>query len=171
MPSVLRSAIEVAYDVADVDVDAGYSNPANPGGPQGILDENAAIIKTITEYQEMGKVTEAVQYQRTLHGNLISNPEEAAAAEKPAVDFDALKSLEDDGIDMSFLDALKEKYYGSGYKYYEEEEGGKKGEKEKEKKEKDKGWRPRGRGGGERERESRKRQRGRHPFCEEERKG
>ena len=26
------------------------------------------------------------------------------------VDFDALKSLSDDGIDMSFLDALKDKY-------------------------------------------------------------
>ena len=33
LPSVLRSAIEVAYDVADVyvaDVDVGYSNPADP---------------------------------------------------------------------------------------------------------------------------------------------
>ena len=64
---------------------------------QGILDENAAIIKTITEYQEMGKVTEAEQYQRTLHSNLMH-----------LTSIDALKSLSDDGIDMSFLE---EKYY------------------------------------------------------------
>ena len=30
--------------------------------------------------------------------------------EKKEVDFDALKSLSDDGIDMSFLDSLKDKY-------------------------------------------------------------
>ena len=36
-----------------------------------MLDENAAIIKTITEYQGMGKVSEAVQYQWTLHRNLM----------------------------------------------------------------------------------------------------
>ena len=33
LPSVLRSAIEVAYDV-----DVGYSNPADPGEPQAKSD-------------------------------------------------------------------------------------------------------------------------------------
>ena len=45
--------------------------PPNPQNIQRMLDENAAIIKTITEYQGMGKVTEAVQYQWTLHRNLM----------------------------------------------------------------------------------------------------
>ena len=51
---------------------------------QGILDENAAIIKT-----------------RTLHRNLMH-----------LTSIDALRSLSDDDIDKSFLDTLEEKYYG-----------------------------------------------------------
>ena len=38
--------------------------------------------------------------------HLTSNEEE----EEKEIDFGALKSLSDDGIDMSFLDALKDKY-------------------------------------------------------------
>ena len=45
--------------------------PPNPQNIQRMLDENAAIIKTITDYQGMGKVSEAVQYQWTLHRNLM----------------------------------------------------------------------------------------------------
>ena len=48
-----------------------HGPPPNPQNIQRMLDENAAIIKTITEYQGMGKVTEAVQYQWTLHRNLM----------------------------------------------------------------------------------------------------
>ena len=73
LPSVLRSAIEVAYDVADVDVDVGYSNPAHPADPQGIqrmLDENAAAIGAIVEYRSMGREDEAAQLLWTLHRNL-----------------------------------------------------------------------------------------------------
>ena len=49
----------------------GPGPPPNPANIQRMLDENAAIIRTITEYQGMGKVTEAVQYQWTLHRNLM----------------------------------------------------------------------------------------------------
>lgn len=51
--------------------------PMPPGGPpnphtiQRMLDENAALIKTITEYQNNGKHSETVQYQWSLHRNLI----------------------------------------------------------------------------------------------------
>lgn len=52
-------------------------NGANPGGPpnphtvQRLLDENAALIKTISEYQSVGKHSETVQYQWSLHRNLM----------------------------------------------------------------------------------------------------
>ena len=36
-----------------------------------MLDENAALIKTISEYQKSGKHTETVQYQWNLHRNLM----------------------------------------------------------------------------------------------------
>jgi protein SSXT len=36
-----------------------------------MLDENAAIIKTISDYQNMGKHNETVQYQWSLHRNLM----------------------------------------------------------------------------------------------------
>ncbi len=36
-----------------------------------MLDENAALIKTISEYHNMGKHTETVQYQWQLHRNLM----------------------------------------------------------------------------------------------------
>jgi protein SSXT len=36
-----------------------------------MLDENAAIIKTISDYQGMGKHNETVQYQWNLHRNLM----------------------------------------------------------------------------------------------------
>ena len=36
-----------------------------------MLDENAAIIKTISDYQNMGKHNETVQYQWNLHRNLM----------------------------------------------------------------------------------------------------
>merc|ERR550534_857467 len=54
-----------------------------PGGPmshgkspnlhniQRMLDENASLIKTISEYQNVGKVAETVQYQWSLHRNLM----------------------------------------------------------------------------------------------------
>ena len=36
-----------------------------------MLDENAALIKTISEYQNVGKHSETVQYQWSLHRNLM----------------------------------------------------------------------------------------------------
>ena len=36
-----------------------------------MLDENASLIKTISEYQNVGKVAETVQYQWSLHRNLM----------------------------------------------------------------------------------------------------
>ena len=71
---------------------------------------------------------EAAQLKGTLHRNLmyLTSVAGAAAEDKiPSaanlvlnanglpegeVDFDSLKSLADDGIDMSFLDSLKDKY-------------------------------------------------------------
>ena len=95
--------------------DIGYSNPCDI---QRMLDENAATIGAIVEYRGMGREDEATQLQ-TLHRNLMqltsltnlmhltTNTEDE---EEKEVDFRALKSLSDDGIDMSFLDALKDKY-------------------------------------------------------------
>ena len=56
LPSVLRSAIEVAYDVADVDV--GYSNPADPGQPQAMSDFRTSSVECIVlfVYEELVKV-------------------------------------------------------------------------------------------------------------------
>ena len=36
-----------------------------------MLDENAALIKTISDYQNQGKHAETVQYQWSLHRNLV----------------------------------------------------------------------------------------------------
>ena len=36
-----------------------------------MLDENASLIKTISEYQNVGKHSETMQYQWTLHRNLM----------------------------------------------------------------------------------------------------
>ncbi len=36
-----------------------------------MLDENAALIKTISEFQSTGKHSETIQYQWTLHKNLM----------------------------------------------------------------------------------------------------
>ena len=48
------------------------SNPAATGASiQRMLDENAALIKTITECQNTGKHTETASYQWTLHSNLM----------------------------------------------------------------------------------------------------
>ena len=104
LPSVLRSAIEVAYDVADVDVDVGYSNPADQGDPRGIqrmLDENVGLIRTIEEYRINGMPDLAAPLKRTLHRNLrhlaaLADQEEE---KKEGSGFD--------GIDLSFLDALE----------------------------------------------------------------
>ena len=62
LPSVLRSAIEVAYDVADVYVDVGYSNPAT-GSIQEILDENAEILETLAMFKAAGKADNAAALQ------------------------------------------------------------------------------------------------------------
>ena len=35
-----------------------------------MLDENSALIKTISDYQNAGKASETIQYQWTLHRNL-----------------------------------------------------------------------------------------------------
>jgi hypothetical protein len=40
-------------------------------GSLQILDQNAALISTITEYQNLGRHNEALQYQRSLHQNLM----------------------------------------------------------------------------------------------------
>ena len=52
---------------------AGQPAPGPPNMPniQRILDENAALIKTISEYQNVGKHSETVMYQMKLHRNLI----------------------------------------------------------------------------------------------------
>ena len=47
------------------------SGPPNPHTVQRMLDENAALIKTISEYQNVGKHSETVQYQWSLHRNLM----------------------------------------------------------------------------------------------------
>ena len=44
---------------------------ANPQVIQKMLDENSALIKTISDYQNAGKHAETVQYQWTLHRNLV----------------------------------------------------------------------------------------------------
>lgn len=36
-----------------------------------MLDENATLIKTISEFQSQGKIAETVQYQWNLHRNLM----------------------------------------------------------------------------------------------------
>ena len=135
-PSALKSAIEVAHDVADVDVDVGYSNPAT-GRIQEILQENAEIVETIAMFKAAGKEDNAAALQFRLHRNLMHlahlADEEAKSAEgaaavdaaahggkegglvrevkEAAVDFDALATLEKEGIDMSFLGSLKAQYY------------------------------------------------------------
>jgi len=45
--------------------------PNNMPNIQRILDENAALIKTISEYQNVGKHSETVMYQMNLHRNLM----------------------------------------------------------------------------------------------------
>ena len=61
LPSVLRSAIEVAYDV-DVGysnpADVGYSNPADPGQPQAMSDFRTSSVECIVlfVYEELVKV-------------------------------------------------------------------------------------------------------------------
>merc|ERR1719259_1451391 len=47
------------------------SQQANPQVIQKMLDENSALIKTISDYQNAGKHSETVQYQWTLHRNLV----------------------------------------------------------------------------------------------------
>ena len=81
-------------------------------------------------YRSTGRADEAAQLKGTLHRNLMYLASVAAAATagedkipsaanlvlnvngrpEGEVDFDSLKSLADDGIDMSFLDSLKDKY-------------------------------------------------------------
>ena len=53
LPSVLRSAIEVAYDV-----DVGYSNPADPGQPHAMSDFRTSSVECIVlfVYEELVKV-------------------------------------------------------------------------------------------------------------------
>ena len=55
----------------------GHPGPMPHGGPpnqrniQRMLEENAALIKTISDYQNAGKHNETVQYQLTLHTNMM----------------------------------------------------------------------------------------------------
>ena len=55
----------------------GHPGPMSHGGPpnqrniQRMLEENAALIKTISDYQNAGKHNETVQYQLTLHSNMM----------------------------------------------------------------------------------------------------
>ena len=55
----------------------GHPGPMPHGGPpnkrniQRMLEENAALIKTISDYQNSGKHNETVQYQLTLHSNMM----------------------------------------------------------------------------------------------------
>ena len=73
---------------------AGQPAPGPPNMPniQRILDENAALIKTISEYQNVGKHSETVMYQMNLHKNLMDLAkirvveEMAAPAEEPIQD-------------------------------------------------------------------------------------
>jgi hypothetical protein len=43
----------------------------NPAQIQKILDENAHLIQTIQDYQSKGKGQDCLQYQQTLHRNLV----------------------------------------------------------------------------------------------------
>ena len=88
-----------------------------------------AIFSIDFGYRSTGRADEAAQLKGTLHRNLmyLASVAGAAAEDKiPSaanlvlnvngrpegeVDFDSLKSLADDGIDMSYLDSLKDKYY------------------------------------------------------------
>ena len=45
--------------------------PANSASIQKMLDENSTLIKTISEYQNMGKHAETMSYQWQLHRNLM----------------------------------------------------------------------------------------------------
>ena len=45
--------------------------PANPANIQKMLDENSSLIKTISDYQNMGKHAETMSYQWQLHRNLM----------------------------------------------------------------------------------------------------
>ena len=55
----------------------GHPGPMSHGGPpnqrniQRMLEENTALIKTISDYQNAGKHNETVQYQLTLHSNMM----------------------------------------------------------------------------------------------------
>jgi hypothetical protein len=44
-----------------------------------MLDENGQLIMTITEYQNSGRTTEALQYQELLHRNLLYLAQQADA--------------------------------------------------------------------------------------------
>ena len=55
----------------------GHPGPMPHGGPpnqrnvQRMLEENAALIKTISDYQNAGKHKETVHYQLILHSNMM----------------------------------------------------------------------------------------------------
>ena len=48
-----------------------HGGPPNQRNIQRMLEENAALIKTISEYQNAGKHNETVQYQWNLHRNML----------------------------------------------------------------------------------------------------
>jgi hypothetical protein len=48
-----------------------HGGPPNQRNIQRMLEENAALIKTISEYQNAGKHNETVQYQWNLHRNMM----------------------------------------------------------------------------------------------------
>ncbi len=48
-----------------------HGGPPNQRNIQRMLEENAALIKTISEYQNAGKHNETVQYQWSLHRNMM----------------------------------------------------------------------------------------------------
>ena len=58
-------------------LDLGHPGPMPHGGPpnqqnvQRMLEENATLIKTISDYQNAGKHKETVHYQMILHSNMM----------------------------------------------------------------------------------------------------
>ena len=98
IPSALRSAIEVGHDVVDVEVDVGLENAGD------------------SEMPHWKKLT-----ARRIFSDDLANGEDKRAEGAAAVDFDALASLADDGIDVSFLDSLKAQCGGEKEKEKEEE--------------------------------------------------
>lgn len=63
------SSSSKSKEEANRNSNAGQS--ANTKEIQQLLDENLGLINTIQEYQNLGKISECLCYQRILHRNLL----------------------------------------------------------------------------------------------------